>query len=389
MALLFDLEELAKENPRIHLSEDKTKVELNHEQSLEILKKWNEATLNPPSIDDLQAAAYGKIYDSRSKPALAIKKFLAERQLKFKSKSDVLVEKIVLTDEQKEYVLNHSEGPNAEKPVEMAKLLFNNDKITPIHPETLVINEYLISIRGSKETIQDNTDKETKKYLPPRRIEQAAARVNVSVFKDTIKDKCWESNITIKKCLESLIKFCHYPRFVLLCNKYFEMEERNLFEGTYIAYVWDKVDLTAEELDLYIDVCQDVISELRLNAELGHWTHMMETGATDDDGKKISSMVIGEHLANLRDESNKNKERRKKAIENLQGKRSTRIENKLKQTASMLNLVEAWKNKESRDKIVKDAEERKKRVGEEIKKLTAMESLKALIAGVHPEEILR
>jgi len=199
-------------------------------------------TLRPPqeqaicnSIDALQAAAYGQIYDSRSKPALAIKKFLAERQLKFKSKSDVLVEKIVLTDEQKEYVLNHSEGPNAEKPVEMAKLLFNNDKITPIHPETIAINEYLTSIRGSKETIQDNTDKETKKYLPPRRIEQAAARVNTSVFKDTLKDKCWESNITIKKCLESLIKFCHYPRFILLCNKYFEMEERNLFEGTYIA----------------------------------------------------------------------------------------------------------------------------------------------------------
>jgi hypothetical protein len=382
----MDLLEIAATNYRVVLTEDKLSVILQDDQKAAILELWKNET--PPSMDDMMRAAFGVAYDNRSKPAQIIKKFLAEHDIKPK-KFTPFVNKVVLTDEQKEYIKSHCLGVNAEPLLDAVRVLFDNKNLSPVHNEYVESQKYLTSIMN--EPIKEEVTEEVidKEYKPAKSLMQAAARVNKFVFKDTIKDRAWEPNVTIRKNLESLIKFTHYPRFLLLCRRYLDLIERDLFEGTYVAYVWDKTDLTAEELDLYIDVCQDVVAEVRIENELSSWTRKMSEGTTDDEGKRISPMVIGEHLANLRDESNKNKERRKKMVENLQGKRSTRIENKMKQTASMLNLVEAWKNQENRNKILKDAEERKRRVGEEIKRLTGMESLRALVAGVHPEEILR
>lgn len=381
----MELFEIAEKNPLVVLTADKTSIELQNDQKITILELWKKD--EPPSMDDMMRAIFGQTYDNRSKPASVIKKFLAEHDLKPK-KFIPFVNKVVLKDEQKEYIKNHCLGTNAEPLLDAVRILFNNKNLSPVHNEYLEAQKYLTSLMDSPEQPKEETEIE-KEYYPPKSISGAANRVNKYVFKDTVKDRIWETNVTIRKCLESLIKFCHYPRFNLLCGRYVDPVERGLFEGTFVAYVWDKVDLTAEEIDLYIDVCQDVVAEVRIENELSDWTRKMEEGAVDDQDKRISPMVIGEHLANLRDESNKNKERRKKMVENLQGKRSTRIENKMKQTASMLNLVEAWKNKENRDKIIKDAEERRKKLGEEVKRLAGMESLKALVAGVHPEEILR
>lgn len=383
----MDLLEMAEKNPLIVLTEDKTSVILQDNQKAAILELWKQD--DPPSMDDMMRAAFKQAYDNRSKPASVIKKFLSEHDIKPK-KFIPFVNKVVLKDEQKEYLRNHCLGDKAEPLLDAVRLIFENKSLSPVHNEYVEAQSYLNSVMAAEPVVKEEVVEEVdKEYKPPKSMTQAAARVNKFVFRETVKDRSWEPNVTIRKNLESLIKFTHYPRFLLLCRRYLDTIERDLFEGTYVAYVWDKTDLTAEELDLYIDVCQDVVAEVRIENELSDWTRKMSEGTTDDEGKRISPMVIGEHLANLRDESNKNKERRKKMVENLQGKRSTRIENKMKQTASMLNLVEAWKNKENRDKIIKDAEDRRKKLGEEIKRLTGMESLRALVAGVHPEEILR
>ena len=52
----------------------------------------------------------------------------------------------------------------------------------------------------------------------------------------------------------SCIKFLGAPRFIQVINTYSGSEDRRLFEAEFIRSVWDKPDLTSEELNLYINV---------------------------------------------------------------------------------------------------------------------------------------
>ena len=58
------------------------------------------------------------------------------------------------------------------------------------------------------------------------------------------------------------------------------------------------------------------------------------------------------------------------------------------QSASILNLVELWKDEESRNKMIKIAEIRKKNISSEINRLSSMEEIKSRIMGISEEEVL-
>ena len=68
----------------------------------------------------------------------------------------------------------------------------------------------------------------------------------------------------------------------------------------------------------------------------------------------------------------------------LKEKRSTRLSKQVKATASILNLVEMWKDEESRQKMIQIAERRKKVIEKEIKVLGVCLGLQ--IMGTSSEE---
>ena len=72
----------------------------------------------------------------------------------------------------------------------------------------------------------------------------------------------------------------------------------------------------------------------------------------------------------------------------MKEKRSDRLKNQLKENASILNLVELWKDEESRVKMIKLAELRKKAVKDEVEKLSNMDEIKARIMGISEDEVL-
>ena len=59
--------------------------------------------------------------------------------------------------------------------------------------------------------------------------------------------------------IESTMKFLAAPRFIQVINTYTSVDDRKLFEAEYTRSVWDKPDLTSDELNLYINVCMDYI----------------------------------------------------------------------------------------------------------------------------------
>ena len=60
----------------------------------------------------------------------------------------------------------------------------------------------------------------------------------------------------------------------------------------------------------------------------------------------------------------------------------------MQESASILNLVELWKEEESRNKMIKIAEIRKKNISAEIDRLSSMEEIKSRIMGISEEEVL-
>ena len=59
-----------------------------------------------------------------------------------------------------------------------------------------------------------------------------------------------------------------------------------------------------------------------------------------------------------------------------------------KENASILNLVQLWRDEESRNKMVALAEVRKKALENEVEKISSLDEIKARIMGLTKEEVL-
>ena len=83
---------------------------------------------------------------------------------------------------------------------------------------------------------------------------------------------------------------------------------------------------------------------------------------------------------------NQSVNRQHKLLGDLKEKRSDKLKNQIKENASILNLVQLWKDEESRQKLIKIAELRKKAVKDEIDRLSSMEDVKCRIMGLDKSE---
>ena len=119
--------------------------ELSDQQKLAILKEWNDRPDNPPSLLELIRVAYpDNEYDGRTKQGRAVKKFLSTREIVadgahvYKPK-----EKIELTEDHKEYISNNA---GMMSPVEIARIIFKNNKISNLNQEARAVSEYVDSL---------------------------------------------------------------------------------------------------------------------------------------------------------------------------------------------------------------------------------------------------
>jgi hypothetical protein len=105
------------------------------------------------------------------------------------------------------------------------------------------------------------------------------------------------------------------------------------------------------------------------------------------ESKKLSMTLI-ELVNGAREKLDKSKERQRKLLDELTESRSVRIKNKMAQNASVLNLVEAWKMESSRKELIELAELEKKSEEDEINRLSSLDRVVALIAGISKNEAL-
>jgi type I site-specific restriction endonuclease len=99
-------------------------------------------------------------------------------------------------------------------------------------------------------------------------------------------------------------------------------------------------------------------------------------------------MSLVEAISTSRNEYNQSVGRQQKLLQDLKVKRSDRLSKQVKENASILNLVELWKEEESRKEMLKMAEMRKELLTKEIERLSTIDEIKARIMGISIDEVL-
>jgi len=355
-------------------------VELTGQQQANILRLWNESK-SPPSLPELIKIAFDKAYDSRSKHGLLVRKFLASRQLKPKTTTNYIPKgKIELTEEQKVYVRKNA---RFMKISEMAQTLFQKPMLGATSQEGRTIMELIKdeNIEQEVENVNDISDGEYKYPTTPTRV---ISRINKYVNKSGIDEDNLSNNQ--KRNIAALMGYLKNMRFRRQMNSYEKIEDRELFEDSFVRYTWDKGDLTEEEVDQYIVLATETIISTSILSRVEDLKKLL-SHAVDEDDSKIS-MGLNEAMNVAQTEYNESIKRQQNLLKDLKVKRSDRLNKQIKESASILNLVQLWKEEESRKKLLKLAEKKKEALGKELDRLETMDQLKATIYGITREEIL-
>ena len=357
-------------------------ISLTEEQQHKLLQEWNSRADNPPSLLELVRLAFGKEdLDGRSKEGKAVKEFLASRQIKPKKGHEYQAKGLLdLTEEQKEYIRNNCFNMNA---LEISKILFKSESLTNLSQETRSVLNYVRTLPGSfKYSTNTNEEVATEDYKAPRTEDRMIAKINKYILEGVDKEKL---NPKQKKEINSLISYMNTFRFTHQINLYEDQRDRDLFESSFVRYTYDKSDLTQEEVDQYIVLSTEVVISSNIQQTINVLQNQIDL-AIQEDGKIPMALVEASNTA--RKEYNDCVNRQQKLLNDLKIKRSEKLSKQVKENASILNLVEMWKQEESRQKLIQMAELRRSVIKKEIDRLASMDELKSKILGISEEDVL-
>jgi hypothetical protein len=355
---------------------------LTEEQQLKLLEEWNNRPNNPPALSELVKLAFNREdLDGRSKEGKAVKQFLASRQIKPRKSHEYKAKGLIdLNDEQKEYISNNCQTMTG---LEMAKILFKNQFLTNLSQETRSVLEYMKNIPTNiKYNNSENENIATDEYRPPRSEERVITKINRYILDGIDKNKITHK---VKRDIASLTGYMNTFRFIHQINLYDDERDRELFESSFVRYTYDKNDLTQEEVDQYIVLSTEVVISSNIQQTINVLQNQIDL-AIQEDGKIPMTLVEASNTA--RKEYNDCVNRQQKLLNDLKVKRSERLSKQVKETASIINLVQMWKEEESRQKLIKMAEIRKQVIEKEIDRLSSMDEVKCKILGISKDEIL-
>ncbi len=364
------------------MDEEKVEKSLTDDQKREILRMFNNPK-EPPFLKDIIQKLFGDGLDGRSDEGKLVKEYLSTLQLKPRtSKDNVLKEVEELSEDDKLFIANNAKNMNA---LEMSKILFKNPSLTNLNKETRIVNEYLKTL-DPKAIYSDTEDIPDGKYEPPKTLDKILRKVNEYIH-DGIKKE--DMTAKQKKNLEALIGYMHVYRFIHQINTYQKATDRKLFEDSFIRFTYDKGDLTQEETNQYITLCSDVVTGANIQRRVEQLQAMLEQIAESSDPEQVKiSMGLVEAINAANTELNQCASRQKQLYAALTQTRSQKLKEQIQENASILNLVQLWKEEESRNRLIRLAQLQKESIKSEVEHLSSMEEVKARILGLSKEEAI-
>ena len=350
-------------------------TELTNEQKTQITREFSR---NPDLKHITQIVFQDDSLDGRSKEGRAVRSFLINNNLTFTTTLVPKVEEIDLDAEQKEFLMssNVERGMNA---LEITRLTFKDREIQPLSQQHRTVMEFLRRYRP--EIVDDNEMITNDKWSPPKSLSRAIKKVN-----DWAGQNFEEIEIQTKqkRMMEKLLFYLKSPRFVHFINQYSTIGDRDLFESEFVRTVWDKPDLTNDELNLYITVCTNYVRQKHIQQRIDKLNTMLN----DTDNERDLTMRLTEIIKATSDELNQCEKRIESLTKDLNGSRQARLKAKGEQNGSIAALVEAFQEREERDRMIMMAEMQTKLIEEEADRLESMDDYKARILGISKREIL-
>ena len=360
-------------------------MKASEEQKEFIWKKFEEGItdikpLTSDFVDKFFPDEPDNMKDGRSKYGRLVKDILVERGLKAKASHQYQPkEKIKLSEEDSEFIDNNYRMMSF---VEIARLLFDDSNLSNLSPEARAVQEYIQNL-NTEESFQAGEIPQ-EEYKPPKTIDRAISKINKYILEAIDRSKVTASD---KKNCETLIRYLHTFRFLHHMNHLSTNVDRELYESSFIRYTHDKPDLTQEEVDQYIVLSGETVIASNIQRRVEHLQGLLDDAANDTEGRRIS-MALVESINTAQNEYHQSVNRQHKLLDDLKQKRSHRLKNQLEENASILNLVEVWKEEEGRKKMIALAEMRKEAIAEEIDNISSMDEIKARVLGLTKEEIL-
>lgn len=351
------------------------KDELTEDQKNQILKEFKN---NPDLMYITRTVFNDPNIDGRSKQGRAVRQFLAKQNKKAKTSLVPKVEQIELTKQQKEFLMtdNIEVGMNA---LEVARLTFKDKSVQPLSIKHRIIVDFLKTYRP--EIVSDSEIVTKEKWTAPKSITRAVKKVN-----DFCGTKLDEFSLQTKqkKMLQQLIVYLKSPRFNHFINQYVTLADRDLFESEFVRAVWDKPDLTNDELNLYVTVCTNYVRQKHIQQRIDKLNALLD----DQDNERDITLRLTEIIKATSEELNQCEKRIESLTKDLNGSRTARLKAKGEENGSIFALVEAFQEREERDRMIMMAELQNKLIEEEADRLESMDDYKARILGISKKELL-
>ena len=315
--------------------------------------------------------------DGRSKEGRAVRKYLVENAIEYKTTGTSSTEEIEFTEQQKEFILQQAqEGLSS---LEIAKLIFPDRRVKSLSNEQRTVLGYIREVNPDFLPSQDSGA--LNSYVSPKSSSRIIKKIN-----DATGLGLEELKINRQKqiCVEKLGINLNNSRFLKIINNYLNLEDRTLFEHEFVRLTWDKPDLTADEINLYLNVCKEVINLEVISAHLNKLNDMFDIA----DDQTEMSVRLAEIIKAKSGEYHQCETRIENLTKNLQGDRAERMKKNQKENASFLSIVQLFQEEEERKTMLRIAEMQKLAIKEEAERLEGMAEWKARVLGISQEDVI-
>ncbi len=353
---------------------------LDETEKVKILEGWKNGILDLKKLSEYVWPGMG--LDGRAYQPRAMKVFLAERnyapipaQTYQKKSEDPLLQ---LKESEKEFITNHA--PEL-KPMEIAKRLWGDLPLGDLRVKLCL--EYYKEL--PKELWNNKYLSTTKEYNGPKTATQVIARLRQYKLCDWEEDKI---SVHQKNCIKKLIEFSNLHRFETDMSCIKDQRERDLVECEFFRHVYDKPDLSNEDISIYINAVFTILDIKRLREDEASGREMI-ANSVDDEGKYRFNQPLVEYVNNISSQISARQAKLESSLNKLNGERSKRLENQGGKNISLASLVDVWKEKDKRDKVIALVEARQKKLEGELSELKSMSALKFEMWGANSSEILK
>jgi hypothetical protein len=333
---------------------------------------------NPDLNEIVQAVFDNPDIDGRSKEGRLIRKYMIDAGLNFKTARRVKAEGIEFTKEQNDFIVAQANAGLSS--LAIAEILFPDKEVKPLSLEQRAVFAIINAINPDYLPAQD-VGVGMSSYVAPKSSGRTLQKINSATGLTFEQEKI---NRQHQICVDKLQINLNNSRFLMIMNNYTVKENRDLFEQEFIRLTWDKPDLTSDEINLYLNVCKEIINLEVVSKHLNKLNDLFDSADSEGD----MSVRLSEIIKAKSSEYHQCETRIENLTKKLQGDRSNRIQNKHKENASILALVQYFQDEDERKNMVKIAEMQKALVKEEAERMEGMAEWKARILGISQHNVI-